>query len=268
MLVPEKRGGACCGFDGGDGPNMACVACGLLVASRIDDCSLWQAVWLAPYAVRRLPVEGADAGPSSWADLLADGAGVPPSEPIARWGAPFDASDRWHWSPQWVAAAGQALAHLLVASEGRAVTVQDGLAAMMFQRALDTLLPAGRPARRAVLAGPGQPARNADADILLVPSHPQTGKAWTPAAPASLVPLPFGVWHRLVFPEPELSVPASGTLPAGVLRDDPPTPSVHDMFRIDWDVFQRTLIRLPAVRTPWLRDIAENLTQHLHTGLF
>ncbi|MDX2705451.1 hypothetical protein PV350_21695 [Streptomyces sp. PA03-6a] len=267
VLIPEKRGGACCGFDGGDGPNMACAACGLLVASRIDDCSLWQAVWLAPNAVRRLPVAGSDAGLLSWADLLAEGAGVPPSEPIAPWGEPFRASDRWHWSPQWVAAAGQALAHLLVASEGRAIAVQDGLTAKMFQRALDTLLPAGRPTRRAVLAGPGQPTRNADADILLVPSHPQTGMTWTPATPPYLVPLPFGVWLRLVFPEPQLPVPASGPIPDGVLRDDPPTPGVHDVFRIDWEVFQRTLARLPAVRTPWLHEITENLTQHIRTGL-
>ncbi|MFJ3860447.1 hypothetical protein ACIPRL_29990 [Streptomyces sp. NPDC090085] len=132
VLIPEEHGGACCGFDGGGGPNMACAACRLLVASRIDDCSLWQAVWLAPNAVRRLPVEGADTGPSSWADLLAAGAGVPPAEPIAAWGEPFRAGDRWHWSPQWVAAAGQALAHLLVASKGLPVTVQDGLTATMF----------------------------------------------------------------------------------------------------------------------------------------
>ncbi|MFJ4467471.1 hypothetical protein ACIP2X_08240 [Streptomyces sp. NPDC089424] len=268
VLIPEKRGGACCGFDGGDGPNMACAACGLPVAARIDDCSLWQAVWLAPNAVRRLPVEGTDAGPLSWEELLAEGTGVPPSEPIARWGALFGASDRWHWSPQWVAAAGQALAHLLVASEGRAVAVPEGLTAVMFQRALDILLPAGPPTRRAVLAGPGQPARDTDADILLVPSHPQTGKAWTPAASAYLVPLPFGVWLRLVIPESQLPVPASGLLPDGVLRDDPPTPSVHDVFRIDWQVFQRTLARLPAVRTPWLREIHDNLTQHMRTGLF
>ncbi|MFE9484816.1 hypothetical protein ACFYNM_40335 [Streptomyces spororaveus] len=266
VLIPEKRGGACCGFDGGDGPNMACAACGLLVASRIDDCSLWQAVWLAPNAVCRFPVEGADAGPSSWTELFAEGAGVPPSEPIASWGEPFRAGDRWHWSPQWVAAAGQAFAHLLVASEGQLVAVQDGLTSRMFQRALDALLPAGRPTRRAVLAGPGRPPLDADADILLVPSHPQTGKAWTPAAPAYLVPLPFGVWLRLAFPEPQLPVPASGPMPDGVLRDDPPTPNVHDVFRIDWEVFHRTLARLPAVRTPWLHEITENLTQHRRTG--
>ncbi|MFD5411002.1 hypothetical protein [Streptomyces nojiriensis] len=271
VLIPEKSGGACCGFAWGDGPNMGCAACGLPVASRIDDCSLWQAVWLAPNAVRRLPAEGADAGPLSWTELLAEGTGVPPSEPIACWGEPFRAGDRWHWSPQWVAAAGQGLAHLLVASEGQAVAVQDGLTARMFQRALDALIPGGQPTRRAVLAGPGQPARDADADILLVPSHPQTGKAWTPvdsASPAYLVPLPFGVWLWLVFPEPQLPVPASGRIPDGVLRDDPPTPSVHEMFRIDREVFQRTLARLPAVRTPWLREITKNLTQHMRTSRF
>ncbi len=66
LLVPEKGGGYCCGLDWGDGPNMACAACGLPMASRIDDCSLWQAVWLAPNAVRRLPVDGTDAAPLSW----------------------------------------------------------------------------------------------------------------------------------------------------------------------------------------------------------
>ena len=47
VLIPEKDGGYCCGLDGADGPNMACETCGLPVASRIDDCSLRQAVWLA-----------------------------------------------------------------------------------------------------------------------------------------------------------------------------------------------------------------------------
>lgn len=67
-------------------------------------------MWLAPDAVRRLPVDGVDTAP---------------------------------------------LPHLLVASAGRAVTVHDGLAEDVLQRALDALLPAGPPARRAVLASPG-----------------------------------------------------------------------------------------------------------------
>lgn len=82
VLIPEKCGGYCCGPDGADRPNMACEACGLPVASRTDDCSLWQAVWLAPDAVRRRPVDDADAGPLSWAELVAEGRSTPPFEPI------------------------------------------------------------------------------------------------------------------------------------------------------------------------------------------
>lgn len=117
---------------GGDGPNAACEAWGLLVATRIDDCSLWQAVWLAP---------------------------------------------------------------------------------------------------------------DADADILLVPVHPQTGETWTPDTATSVypVPLPFGIWLWLVFPEPPLLY--------GVLRDDLPMPGPRHLFRVDPAAFRRTLVRLPAVRT-------------------
>ncbi|MFD5871376.1 hypothetical protein [Streptomyces sp. NPDC060322] len=48
VLIPEKGGGCYCGLGWGDGPNMACEACGLPVGSRIDDCSVWQVVWFAP----------------------------------------------------------------------------------------------------------------------------------------------------------------------------------------------------------------------------
>ncbi|MFF2206059.1 hypothetical protein [Streptomyces sp. NPDC058145] len=102
----------------------------------------------------------------------------------------------WSWSPRWEAAAGRALAHLLAASEGRPVIVPDGLTEEVFQRALDALLLTGPGARRAVLAGPGLPAPDAGADILLVPVHPQTGQTWAlpnPAAAAYPVPLPFAV---------------------------------------------------------------------------
>ncbi|MER5462365.1 hypothetical protein ABT010_17075 [Streptomyces sp. NPDC002668] len=274
LLIPEKRGGACCGLDGADGPNMACEACGLPVASRIDDCSLWQAVWLAPDAVRCLPVDGADAAPLSWAELMAEGMGMPPFEPIATWGSRLGSNHFWSWSPQWEAAAGRALAHLLVASEGRPVTVPDGLIGEVFQRALDALLPAGPSARRAVLAGPGRPAPDKGADIFLVPTHPQTGEAWAPAdsagpaAFAHLVPLPVGVWLWLAFPEPHLPVPASGGMPDGVLRDDPPAMRAPHLFRADAGAFQHTLVRLPAVRSLWLRELLENLTQHMRAGLF
>ncbi|MFD8978488.1 hypothetical protein [Streptomyces sp. NPDC059564] len=273
LLIPELGGGYCCGLDWGDGPNMACEACGLPVASRIDDCSLWQAVWLAPNAVRRRPVDIADSAPLSWAELMEQGKGTPPFEPIATWGSRREANRWWSWSPQWEAAAGRALAHLLAASEGRPVTVPAGLVAEVFRRALDALLPAGPPPLRAALAGPGWPAPDADADILLVPTHPQTGEIWTPAGPAASaypVPLPFGVWLWLAFPEPYLPVPASGGLPDGVLRDDydPLAPRPHRLFWADPGVFQHTLVRLPAVRSQWLREILENLTQHMRAGIF
>ncbi|HXT89892.1 MAG TPA: hypothetical protein VN714_11625 [Trebonia sp.] len=158
-LVPEKRGGACCGIDGRDGPNMACLACGLAVATRIDDCSQWQAVWLAPKSVRRVLVGGADAAPLPWEGLLGEEKMTPPFEPAALWGEPRGPGRRWSWSPQWEAAAGRALAHLLAASGGQPLGVPDGLIADVFQRALDALIPPGPPERRAVLAGPGQPPR-------------------------------------------------------------------------------------------------------------
>ncbi|MFF3958229.1 hypothetical protein ACFYY1_34225 [Streptomyces sp. NPDC001890] len=260
VLIPETAGGYCCGLDASDGPNTACEACGLPVASRIDDCSLWQAVWLAPDAVRRLPVDRTAAAPFSWAELMARGTGTPPYEPLTSWGQPLGSGHRWSWSPQWEAAAGRALAHLLVASGGRPVTVPDGLIAEVFQRALDALLPARPPARRAVLAGPELPAPDPEADILLVPVHPQTGKTWTPDGPAVSaypVPLPFGVWLWLVAPEPDLPVPTSGVMPEGVLDVDPPLPRPDHLFRADSVVFHHTLVRLPAVRSPWLREVAE-----------
>ncbi|MEV7864671.1 hypothetical protein AB0P17_00870 [Streptomyces sp. NPDC088124] len=275
MLIPGNRGGGyCCGLDGADGPNVACAQCYLPVASRIDDCSLWQALWLTPNAVRRLPVDGADAAPLSWSELMAEGKGTPLFEPIATWGrtaAGHWSNYWWSWSPQWEAAAGRALAHLLAASEGHPVMVPGGLVGQVFQRALDALLPAGPRARCAVLAGPGLPASSEDTSILLVPSHPQTGETWAPADPAPyLVPLPFGVWLWLAFPGPELPVPASGTLPAGTLRDDfdPPAPRPGRLFRADPEVLRHTLVRLPAVRSPWLREILENLTHHMRAGLF
>ncbi|GGR44689.1 hypothetical protein GCM10010251_72130 [Streptomyces aurantiogriseus] len=201
---------------------------------------------------------------------VVQGKGTPPFEPINTWGPRLGLNHWWSWSPRWEAAAGRALAHLLAASEGRPVTVPDGLIAEVFQRALDALLPAGPPARRAVLAGPGRPAPDTDADILLVPVHPQTGETWTPARAVSAypVPLPFGVWLWLAFPEPYLPVPTSGGMPDGVLRDDPPAPRPRHTFRADPGAFRHTLVRLPAVRSPWLREILENLTQHMRARLF
>ncbi len=208
-----------------DGPNMACEACGLPVASRIDDCSLWQAVWLAPNAVRRFAVDNANAAPLSGAELMADGKGTPPFELIAE----------------------------------------------VVQRALDALLPAGPPAGRALLAGPGRPPPPRTPTSSSLPAHPQTGETWTPtnpATPAYLVPLPFGVWLWLAFLEPYLPIPAAGGMPNGFLRDDPPAPRTPHLFRAGPGTFQHALVRLPAVHSRWLREILENLTQHMRARLF
>jgi len=272
VLIPDRCDGLCCGLDGREGPNLACEACGRPVASRIDDCTLWQAVWFAPYAVRNVPVGGvAGVGgtPSSWAEVMAEAKGTPPIEPYTTWG--MGPSHFWGWSPQWEAAAGRALAHLLVASEGRPVTVPDGLIEQVFRRSLDILLPATSRPRRAVLAGPGLPVPDADAEILLVPVHPQTGEIWTPADPASSaypVPLSFGMWLWTAFPEPHLPRPASGRMPDGVLRDDPPAPWPGRLFRADEIAFRHTLVRLPAVRSPWVREVLGNLTQDVARRLF
>ncbi|MFJ8982367.1 hypothetical protein [Streptomyces sp. NPDC102282] len=271
VLIPEKGGGCYCGLGRGDGPNMACEACGLPVGSRIDDCSVWQVVWFAPSAVHRRSVDDSGTGVLSWTELLAAGKGTPPVEPITGWGSLSGRDHRWSWSPQWEAAAGRAPAHLLAASGGRPVTVPHGLTADVFQRALDAPQPRVRPARRAGLAGPGLLSPGTDADILLVPVHPQTGEAWSPAGPASSaypVPLPFGVWRWMAHPEPHLALPASGTMPDGVLRDDPPAPRPDRPFRADPGTFRHTLARLPAVRTPWLREVLDNLAHHLRAGLF
>lgn len=268
-LIPENGGGYCCGLAGMDGPNMACEACDRPVASRIDDCSLWQAVWLEPDAVHRVRL--ADTAPLSWAELMASERSTPPFVPISRWGVPAGADHFWSWSPQWEAAAGRALAHLLAASRGRPVTVPGGLVGEVFQRTLDILLPAGPPARRAVPAGPERPAPGPGADILLVPVHPQTGEIWSPAGratPARSAPLPFGVWRWLVSPPPPLTRPASGGMPDGVFRDHSPAPHPGHLFRADGGVFRNTLVRLPDVRSPWLREILDNLRPYERGGIF
>ncbi|MFF0382345.1 hypothetical protein [Streptomyces sp. NPDC004286] len=255
-LIPEKCDGGCCGPDGADGPNMACEGCDLPVATRLDDCSRWQAVWLPSDTVRRVPVDGTPAAPLSWAELVEKGEATPPFEPIATWGGRLGSNHYWSWSPRWEAAAGHALAHLLAASEGQPVKVPDGLAADVFQRALDALLPTDAPARCAALAGPDLPSPGEGADILLVPIHPRTGRTWTPAGPATpayLVPLPLGVWLWLASPRPNLPVPASGRIPRDVLRDDPPPPRPTYLFQPDRETFRHTLARLCA--------ISENLTR-------
>lgn len=80
-LIPEKCEGYCHGVDGRAAPNLACEGCGQAVATRMDDCGMWQTVWLEPDAVERRP-SGIPAGRSpDWDDLERAEHRVPPVEP-------------------------------------------------------------------------------------------------------------------------------------------------------------------------------------------
>ncbi|MFI7321498.1 hypothetical protein [Streptomyces venezuelae] len=248
VLIPERCDGYCIGLDGRDGPNLACARCGSAVATRIDDCSLWQTVWFVPDAVRRVPehdadVRSADRG-ADWDALAEEYRAAPPVEPCGGWDA------------RWEAAVGAALAHVFAASGGAPVGLPDGILTDTFGRALDALLPPGPAARRLVPAGPGLPAALRDTDIALVPRHPRTGEVWQPSDPAAaVVPLEADVWLHVAFPREPLPVPATGGLPDGVCRDDPLPLRPIRLFAADRHVFLHTLARLPAVREPWLRAV-------------
>ncbi|MFF0746944.1 hypothetical protein ACFYVL_41825 [Streptomyces sp. NPDC004111] len=244
-LVPEKCEGYCRGVDGRAGPNLACEGCGRAVATRMDDCGLWQAVWLEPDAVVRRP-SGLPAGPPpGWDDLRLAGHRLPPVEPDGR------------WSRRWEAAAGVAPAHLVVATGGRPAALPAGPVTALLGPAVARFLPAGPDARTVELAGPGIPAPRPRPDVLLVPRHPVTGAPWRPPGDdAAVVPLDSGVWAYLAGPGETSPMPATGVLPHGVLRDDYPLPpypwyplTPHRRAFVD------TLAGLPAVRTARLRGL-------------
>ncbi|GII33206.1 hypothetical protein [Planotetraspora mira] len=244
VLIPERCGGHCCGLDGGDGPNLACAQCGRAVAIRVDDCSLWQVVWLDPHAVRAVCVDEPARRVLSWEELREQQQEISPIQPTGM------------WSPVWEAAVSVALAHLLAASGGARVVVPDGCVADVFRLATDILLPPGSSAKSLALAGPGLSA--ATADIALVPRHPQTGEAW-PTDAGAAVPLAADVWMYLASTRDRQFIPATGGLPDGVYRDDPPPLLPFRRFQPDPDVFLHTLARLPEVRQPWLREIYDRV---------
>ncbi|GAA0937435.1 hypothetical protein [Nonomuraea longicatena] len=257
VLIPERCSGRCCGPDGRDGPNLACTGCGTAVASRIDDCGSWQAVWLDPRGVRALPVPGPALDSADWDELRERWPGTPPVE-----------RSGW-WSPLWAAAVGAALAHALAASNGTRITVPAGLLADFFGRSLDALLPQRSPARPLALAGPGVPA--VAGTIALTPRHPHTGEIWQPAATRDVVPLDAEVWTYLVSPRDRGPAAGGRVAPKAahqVYRDDlsPFLPILA--FRPDRDVFLDTLVRLPQVRRPWLRAIYDRVQDRLWEGPF
>ncbi|WP_406210848.1 hypothetical protein [Kitasatospora sp. NBC_01560] len=243
VLIPGRCGGHCCGLTGRDGPNLACAHCGREVATRIDDCSLWQSVRLDPGAVRRLPGEAPDESPAGWEALARERRSTPPLEPAG------------YWDPRWEAAAGVTLAHLLVAAEGSPVALPGGLVTDLFGRALDGFLPPGPAPKTLALAGPGLPDPDPASHLALVPRHPRTGETWQSPGRAVAVPIADDVWMHLAFHNDRLLVPATGVLPRGVLRDDPPPRRPARLFTPDRRVFLDTLARLPALREPWLRRV-------------
>ncbi|WP_374224400.1 hypothetical protein [Streptomyces sp. ISL-94] len=242
-LIPEKCEGYCQGVDGRAGPNLACEGCGRAVATRMDDCGLWQTVWLEPDAVVRRP-SGLPAGPPpDWDELERAEHRVPPVEP--------DGS----WSRRWEAAVGVALAHLVAATEDRPVTLPAGPVTELLGHAVGRYLPAGPDTRTVGLAGPGIRTPRPRPDVLLVPCHPLTGTPWRPPGDdAAVVPLDSGVWAYLAHPGETSPMPATGVLPDGVLRDDyplPPRPRCPLTPR--HRAFEYTLVGLPAIRAPRLR---------------
>ena len=242
VLIPERLDGYCLGLDGRDGPNLACQRCGQAVATRIDDCSLWQATRFVPDAVRRIPCDGPSLEPATWKTLIDQRQVVPPIEPLGL------------WNPRWEAAIGAALASLLAATSGDRVVAPAGLLTDTFGRATDVLVPPGARTKRLALAGPELPWTAQDADVVLVPRHPQTGAAWESNESITAVSLDFDVWAYLAFDEGRSFAPTGG-MPGDVLRDDPLPLRPHQLFAPDLMVFLHALARLPAVREPRLRAI-------------
>ncbi|MEU4233805.1 hypothetical protein AB0F17_56825 [Nonomuraea sp. NPDC026600] len=253
MFIPERYGGCCCGWDGRYGPNLACAACECPVATRVDDCGFWQVVWLDPGAVRPVAVDGPACRVVGWEALREVHPGIPLIE-----------QPGW-WSLEWMAAIAVALAHLLAVSGGKRVIVPEGLAAEALRWALDTLLPPGPPERRLVLTGPGLAAEITD--IAMVPRHPQTGEVW-PCSGEAVVPLAADVWTYMAFNDDRQLAHAAARMPADVRRDDSPPLLPNSPFRPDWEVFLRTLERLPLVSQPWLREIYDRVKDRRYTGSF
>ncbi|MFI0722818.1 hypothetical protein [Streptomyces sp. NPDC021224] len=241
-LIAGRTEGYCLGINSGYGPNLGCLSCGLPVGGRDDDCGHWQLVRLLPQAVVRLP------GPPErrvldWSELLVNGAlwrGLGGFEDIP---------------------AGAALAHLVAASGGRPVRVRPGPVTDVLGRGVaallpagkDALLPAGKDALRLDVGGPG--AGEPDAELLLVPVHPQTGEVWRPRGGAAAVPVEAALWADMAFPQERTRLPVVGGLPAGVERDDPLEPHPVMPFVPSHKAFRHTLARMPAVREPWLRAL-------------
>ncbi|WP_245769423.1 hypothetical protein [Streptomyces indicus] len=249
VLIPEKCEGYCRGVDGRDGPNLACEGCGDPVATRMDDCGMWQMVWLEPESVVRRSAGPPSGPPPDWSDLERPEHRVPPVE--------SDGS----WSRRWEAAVGVALAHLVAVTDDRPVSLPAGSVSELLGHAVGQCLRIGKNGAWSLeLGGPGIPLQHPRPDVLLVPRHPVTGAPWRPPGDeGAVVPLDSGVWAYLAHPQETSPMPAAGVLPKGILRDDYPLPprpwrllTAHRYALTD------TLARLPAIRSPRLRRFRED----------
>nr|WP_231956668.1 MULTISPECIES: hypothetical protein [unclassified Actinoplanes] len=228
---------ACCGLGGGE-PNLVCETCGTPVGRRVDDCGLPQAVWLDPLTTRTTE-DGPGPHPvREWAGLLGQESGIPPCDPDGG------------WHPMWEAAAGSALAHLLAASGGDPVMIDDHRVAGILRPTLDRLVGPPGTGREGtlVLAGPGLP--DPAGDFALIPEHPQTGEPWPVAPPVKPVPLAWEVWRHLAVHRDPKPVGRSVLIPPEAL----PARLPH-RFEPDGRVFLRVLARRPEVRQPRLRAV-------------
>ncbi|MER7845711.1 hypothetical protein ABTZ03_17395 [Kitasatospora sp. NPDC096077] len=237
-LVQRRELGACCGIDGRYGPNVTCAGCGGKVATRIDDCSLWQATWLVPAAVRPVP-----AGPArpveDWATVTDRRRAAGLSEADGR------------RSIRWDVEAAVTLAHLVFAAGDAPLAPAAGPLAQAFRPLLGQLPPPATlpsaPARRAVLAGPGRPLSDPLPDIAVVPRHPRTGESWPTPPGVAVAPLAAEFWTSLAFRDQRELAPATGGLPPGVERDDPLPPHSRYAPYLDRWVFRSVLNRLNGV---------------------
>ncbi|MGI5500307.1 hypothetical protein [Lentzea sp. CA-135723] len=217
--IEGDPGAGCCGVDNGSIPNLAC-ACGRPAATRLDDCSRWQLVRFAPDAVRLV---GAPDPVRPWEDF--DWKGPSPTD-----------GDLW-WQRRVAIAAGVAVARVLVAAEGARVTVPEGPLAVVLGPALDVRQPSAGPPRSLALAGPGVPG---EADLLLVPRHPQTGEAW----PGGAVAVSAELWRLLVH-DVRTVLPRTGGQWSDSLCDAALPPRPRDVVPAHWATSQE-LERLRA----------------------
>ncbi|MFD4637735.1 hypothetical protein ACFWN2_10505 [Lentzea sp. NPDC058436] len=190
--------GYCCGIDGHEGPNLAC-GCGRPVATRVDDCSLWQVVRFEPDAVRAV----GDPDP------------VRPWETFDWDSVPLTDADRW-WQARAEISAAVALVRVLAVAADASVVVPDGPLADTFQAGLTERGSQGPRTLTLGLAGPGE---TSGADVLLVPRHPQTGDAWP--VPGRVVPISAELWTWLARADEQPVRPRTGGQWAPHLDDDP-----------------------------------------------